>query len=41
VGTVLAILFFAGAIYGFLIRPGRRWSWPWSKDSDQDRGDGP
>ncbi len=41
VGTVLVILFFAGTIYGFLIRPGRRWSWPWSKDKDQDRLDGP
>ena len=40
VGTVLVILFFAGTIYGFLARPGRRWSWPWSKDTDQDRRDG-
>jgi hypothetical protein len=38
---VLVILFIAGTIYGFLIRPGRRWSWPWSKDTDQDRQDGP
>jgi hypothetical protein len=37
----LVILFFAGTIYGFLIRPGRRWSWPWNKDKDQDRLDGP
>ena len=41
VGTVLVILFMAGTIYGFLIRPGRRRSWPWSKDTDQDRQDGP
>ena len=40
-GTVLAILFFAGTIYGFLIRPGRRRSWPWSKNTDQERRDGP
>ena len=33
VGTALVILFIAGTIYGFLIRPGRRWSWPWSKDT--------
>ena len=38
-GTALVILFIAGTIYGFLIRPGRRWSWPWSKDTDQDRRD--
>ena len=38
-GTALAILFFAGIIYGFLIRPGRRWSWPWRKDTDQDQQD--
>ena len=36
-GTALVILFIAGSIYGFIIRPGRRWSWPWSKNKDQDR----
>ena len=39
VGTALVILFFAGTIYGFLMRPGRRWSWPWSKGTDQDSQD--
>ena len=39
VGTALVILFIAGTIYGFLIRPGRRWSWPWSKERDQDPQD--
>jgi hypothetical protein len=39
-GTVLVILFIAGTIYGFLIRPGRHWSWPWSKGTDKDRRDG-
>ena len=34
-GTALVILFIAGTIYGFLIRPGRRWSWPWSKDKNR------
>jgi hypothetical protein len=26
-GAVLTILFIAGAIYGFIIRTGRRWPW--------------
>jgi len=39
VGTALVILFIAGTIYGFLIRPGRRWSWPWSKDTGKDQQD--
>ena len=38
-GTALVILFVAGSIYGFLIRPGRRWSWPWSKDKNGDQQD--
>ncbi len=38
-GTALVILFFAGTIYAFLIRPGRRWSWPWSKGTDRDPRD--
>jgi len=41
VGTALVILFIAGTIYGFLIRPGRRWSWPWNRDKDQDERDRP
>lgn len=39
VGTVLVVLFIAGTIYGFLLRPGRRWSWPWDKNKDQDLQD--
>ena len=39
VGPALVILFIAGAICGFLIRPGRRWSWPWSKDTEHDQRD--
>ena len=39
VGTVLVVLFIAGTIYGFLLRPGRRWSWPWDKNKDQDPQD--
>jgi len=35
-GPALVILFSAGSIYGFIIRPGRRWSWPWSKDKNKD-----
>jgi protein-S-isoprenylcysteine O-methyltransferase Ste14 len=37
VRSALVILIFAGTIYGFLTRPGRRWSWPWRKDTDQDQ----
>jgi protein-S-isoprenylcysteine O-methyltransferase Ste14 len=37
VQSALVILIFAGTIYGFLTRPGRRWSWPWRKDTDQDQ----
>ena len=40
-GTALVILFIAGTIYGFIIRPGRRWSWPWSKDKNPDRDQNP
>ena len=39
VGTALVILFIGGTIYGFLIRPGRNWSWPWRKGTDQDQQD--
>ena len=41
VGTALVILFITGTIYGFLIRPGRRWSWPWSRDKNPDQQDRP
>jgi hypothetical protein len=33
-GTALAILFIGGTIYGFVMRPGRRW--PWQRDRDGD-----
>jgi hypothetical protein len=38
-GTVLVILFIAGTIYGFVMRPGRRWPWlrDQTPDQDQDR----
>ena len=39
-GTALVILFIGGTIYGFLIRPGRRWSWPWSKEKNSDKQEG-
>ena len=38
-GTVLVILFIGGTIYGFLLRPGRRWTRPWSKDKTPDQQD--
>ncbi len=44
-GTALVILFIGGTIYGFLLRPGRRW--PWQRNQDQqldqerDQGDRP
>ena len=38
-GTALAILFIAATIYAFVTRPGRRWSWPWSKDKNPDQQD--
>lgn len=33
-GTALVILFIGGTIYGFLLRPGRRW--PWQRDAKPD-----
>jgi protein-S-isoprenylcysteine O-methyltransferase Ste14 len=38
-GTILVILFMAGTIYAVVTRPGRRWSWPWSKEKNSDQQD--
>ena len=38
-GTALVILFIGGTIYGFFLRPGRSWSWPWGKDNNPDQQD--
>jgi energy-coupling factor transporter transmembrane protein EcfT len=36
-GTALIILFIGGTIYGFLMRPGRRWPWQRDQKPDQDQ----
>jgi hypothetical protein len=38
VGTALVIFFIGATIWGFVMRPGRRW--PWEKWRDRDRRDG-
>jgi len=42
-GTALMILFIGGAIYGFFLRPGRRWPWQRNGEQrlDQERDDQP
>jgi hypothetical protein len=35
--TVLMLLFIAGTVYGFLMRPGRRWPWQRDRKPDGDR----